>query len=545
MSGLITCENNTRFGGEEVYCREQVSFWKGRNVQVALKIGGCILVTAIVAGLLFTPASPLAFLGAALLLTTAGKICTFTVIVVTPTLISAKTYHAFLQSFAIRPVRILGPNSLSRIESHEEISVGKSAQKILELQKKLSSESSPKARKKICQHILNEFQKFEGNYKEMLALRKEIDEAELIGKSKLFKLIYEDCDVETGYAIISLIHRCYEQEKLKGSAIPRIVRLYTDVDDTMKPTLNDKQVNIKEVFYPGAILFYTLLSQSISSNFEICMTILSARPAFAEALLKRGIKHDFPEYSRIACLFGSSEGAGKAVNHYAIGPLKKAIDSEAFDASQKDTYQAFARDKRQNIERDLLLWPEAEGMMIGDTGEGDVLFMEEMQKAQSVLNDGRIPQGLAPPKLKLGFAHAISSRSDGEYGPGFKHRADREALKENSIFIMDNFVDAALECGSQNLLSHHQVDLVAREVQNWIVQENEGILAALKNKSDNHGIHHRINDFSIDAMNDAQFNKESEVLSPYLQYRLRAIRSLERAFKLGCLGSKVTLRDHS
>ena len=432
----------------------------------------------------------------------------------------------------------------------------KSAEKVLDLQQRLVQLPAEHAeRKQLCQQIADEFTRLEGNYSEMFSLRQAIDAAGGAGMSQLFKLVYEDVDNETSHSILRSINSCFEKEEAKPGhgAIRFYTQIYTDVDDTLKPTLNDRQVGIEQPFYPGALELYQQLSRSEQAGGQdgapLKVTVLSARPDALRNQWTRGLVQQFPPRSEIFCLFGSMEAAGKAIKHYAFVKaivlsiannlpecaLKTWLLEEVFDASEFDTYLSFAAEKRQSIDRDLLLRPEARGMMVGDTGEGDLLFVLMKQMGSEGLEDSRIPPeyrgvdkhpaiNVVQKPLGLSFAHAISSRSGSEYRntPNVSLECRRDYEKQGTC-IIDNFVDAALQCLQKGYLKQEEADTVVAEARKWLQGEEVGIRKALRKEL---GLEEDIARFK--RMSNEEFHPQLEQLSPFLQYRLKLMRSIER-----------------
>lgn len=295
---------------------------------------------------------------------------------------------------------------------------------ILELQKKLSGKGlSLDERKQISDQIAETFEN-EEDYAQMLKMRETIDNGE-IGTSLLHQLVFKDLQVEYGHRVIRAINdRANESYDLDPTSIQFYNQVYSDVDDTIKGSLKDMPSRVKG-FYPSVLQFFREVTNAQQSEEmpKVRFTLLSARPDAGEKIWNKGMRKKLPQDINFFALYGSTPSFKKGIGYYLISKPKKFIAKRLPDWSWlegiKDrllsssdnkeivTYSSFAQDKRKNIDRDLLLRPEARPIMTGDCGEGDMIFLLAKNcGAPSIFGDERIPEEYET-KWRDGYAERL------------------------------------------------------------------------------------------------------------------------------------------
>lgn len=433
---------------------------------------------------------------------------------------------------------------------------------------------SPAQRKHVCDEIAARFESTQ-SYQEMYDLRVTVDHIQA-GTSQLHKLVYDDVDVETCHRILKAINENVKQGfKDNPQQIKFNYMIYSDIDDTIKGSLNDRQSNIGG-FYPGALEFYKQMglakpqqegnsskteegpekgkgvaassqknqTEAAESGTQVKLTFLSARPKIASDLWNVGMKKELPADTHFFSLYGSTPSILKGVKYYVskkivdfvssladwvLGPHAKERVKSICRSSEANTFISFALEKRKNIDRDLLLRPETRPIMVGDCGEGDLIFLlMKNSGVPSPQSDDRIPaeyigeerwhDSLSSPgnptnkPLFLGFAHAISSPTDYEVRPDPKYQDDYSRLNTQ---IFSNYVDNALHCFEKGVFDRNAADKVVNEAKNWIKNHQKEIDLMLKKE----GI----------TLAEALSNEEVlNRLSPALKYRIKLMASINQ-----------------
>lgn len=131
-------------------------------------------------------------------------------------------------------------------------------QKLQDLLRKHLSETK---RREVCHHIAEIFESC-SSYQEMHDLREAI-ECLALGQSPLFQLVYKDVDTQTSHRILRAINQNFKKAYLENpSQVQFHYRIYSDIDDTIQPSHNDKKVHISG-FYPSVFAFSKQLSRSV------------------------------------------------------------------------------------------------------------------------------------------------------------------------------------------------------------------------------------------------------------------------------------------
>ena len=419
------------------------------------------------------------------------------------------------------------------------------------LRKELASPFvKPAERATICDQIAKAFEQCP-DYRTMCDLRDTI-EGDVIGTSPLFSLVYTEVDVPTCHRILKAINGNFEKSVEKT---PDQIRwgymVYSDVDDTIKPSLNDLEVDIHSL-YPSCIEFFRQLGNaSPKAASGVSLSFLSARPKIGASAWNNKLSGILPKGTKFYGLYGSVPAMTTAMKFYLVkffvalarrvltgGLLQHVLDF--CRRLEVDAYLGFAIDKRLNMDRDLLLRPERRGIMIGDTGEADLLcLLAKNTGVPSPYEDERIPEEYRPKEkweetdspvgnpsnrpLAVGFAHAISSRtrySGAAPEPKPEWRLAYE--KELKSYVFDNYVDNAWFCLHNGILDKNAADRIVQDSREWIGKHQKEICSML-NK---HGIECQ-GPFSVGI---AELDKllEKSTLKPNVLYRMKLLRSVLR-----------------
>lgn len=208
------------------------------------------------------------------------------------------------------------------------------------------------------------------------------------------------------------------------------------------------------------------------------------------------------------------------------GDSKERV-KEICSSLEAKTFISFALDKRQNIDRDLLLRPEVRPIMIGHCGEGDLIFLLMKNSGfPPPLEDERIPAEYAGETrwegnsdapgnpanrpLFLGFAHAISSPTDYRVRPDPSGVESHAQLKTQ---VFSNYVDNALYCFKQGVFDRKASDTVVNASRKWLQDHQQEIDRMLQ-----------MSNLTRDSLK--QEGLAISELPPALQYRIKLLRSV-------------------
>ena len=413
---------------------------------------------------------------------------------------------------------------------------------VLHLQKSLSKFwVSERKREEIGQKVAEIFENV-SSYEEMCTLRERI-EGSHTGTSLLHRLVYRDVNPQASQRILRAINANVNRAYLENPAqIKFSYMVYSDIDDTIKGTLNDLKSGVSG-YYPSVFEFYNEVSQAdqdLPTAKKVHLTFLSARPDivsnFWNLLLRRNLPNEVKFYS----LYGSlsaflNEVKRRIINFVAVIAIKVLPNKlaskikESREASETRNFISIALDKRQNIDRDLLLRPEVRPIMVGDCGEGDLIFLLMKNSGVPIpVDDERIPEeyvgeekwtgSLDTPgnpthkPLFLGFAHALSSHSGYE---GIKLHPDyhEEYLQEFNTLLFSNYVETTLHCVEKGIINKAAADQIVEKAREWKESQMDTINQLLLDRN-------------IDLANALQ-EETLKTLPANLRYRLKLIRSIE------------------
>ncbi len=225
---------------------------------------------------------------------------------------------------------------------------------------------------------------------DLFALKRAIDARGT--EEDLGKLIYGDIDDEEIRAEI-LAHFASEAAARGG----RDVKVVSDIDDTFYANWRDKRFPEKTV-YPGVL------------------------QVFAE--IDRGPRGDDPEGDVLFVTARPEDGLGlvERATRKALG-LRGATNIAVFTGNFGSIFgsRVIASKKLDNFEHITRLYPEADFVLFGDTGQGDVAF-------------GRAAKELAGERVRAVLMHDVVDTPEEE----------RRALSQRGIALFDTYIGAAL-----------------------------------------------------------------------------------------------------
>lgn len=237
---------------------------------------------------------------------------------------------------------------------------------------------------------------------ELHALKRAIDARGT--EEDLGKLVFSDIDDEARQARI-LEHFATEAAAFAG----RDLKIVSDIDDTFYANWKDKRYPAKTV-YPGVLQVLAELDHGThGADHTGDLMFVTARPEDGLGLVE----------TRTRDALGRRGAVGITVFTGNLGSLFGN--------------RVIARKKLENFERISRLYPEADFVLFGDTGQGDVAF-------------GRAARELLGERVKAIIMHDVVDT------PVEERKA---LLAERGIAVVDTYLGAALHL--------HQLGLVTRE----------------------------------------------------------------------------------
>ena len=234
---------------------------------------------------------------------------------------------------------------------------------------------------------------------ELFALKRAIDARGT--EQDLGKLLYDDIDNQDIRAEI-LAH--FAAQAAERAA--RELKVVSDIDDTFYANWRDKRYPEKTV-YPGVL------------------------QVFAE--IDRGPKGDDPEGDILFVTARPEDGLGlvERATRKTLG-IRGATNIAVFTGNLGSIFgsRVIASKKLNNFENITNLYPEADFVLFGDTGQGDVAF-------------GRAAKELANERVRAGLMHDVVDTPEGK----------RKALRERGIVLFDTYIGAALHLFDAGLIS--------------------------------------------------------------------------------------------
>lgn len=316
------------------------------------------------------------------------------------------------------------------------------------------------------------------NYEDNLSLRETINSTPG-HHSNLFKLVYEELSEKPREKILTAIRMHAAIAKTEGE-LTSFYSVYTDVDDTMVGSLNDKATNAaaSDGFFPGALEFHKVMNSAedginrgnsrwVESS-AAKLTLLSARPRQARNFSDGHMEKRLPPELPFFALYGSGHGILQGARYYTEGklahklapysPSERAKEMLTGHAAklEKAAYGTFAEEKEANLVQDLQLWPEMQPIMIGDSGEGDGRLLELMEQRRQ--SDPAIP----PVK---GFIHVLSSKPDEAYSQVSPYPYQEKS--DDTTRYFRNYGDMALYALQDGLISPEGARIVYTALRRW------------------------------------------------------------------------------
>src|SRR5262249_370150 len=135
--------------------------------------------------------------------------------------------------------------------------------------------------------------------------------------------------IESGHKIIRAINENVQATyKTNPEKIKYSYMIYSDIDDTIKASLNDRQSKTGD-FYPGALDFYKGVGAQKGAEEipQAKVTFLSARPDVGRKVWDKDMKRKLPHDMKFHALYGSLEAFGGGIVYYVFIQFIQAIAS--------------------------------------------------------------------------------------------------------------------------------------------------------------------------------------------------------------------------
>jgi hypothetical protein len=196
-------------------------------------------------------------------------------------------------------------------------------------------------------------------------------------------------------------------------------KVLSDIDDTFILNWKDTRYPPKTV-YPGVLQFYRELDRGpgIIPGREGDLTFVSARPMDPLGLIEDRTLATLREH-------------GVPTASMLSGAFTHLIGNSRIAEKKFDNFRRFAQ-----------LFPEYGFVFVGDSGQGDVAFGEQMLAA-------------APEAVRAVFIHDVVATPE----------AVRQAWRAKNIFFFDTYLGAALEAYQVGVIARDGVHRVARAVR--------------------------------------------------------------------------------
>ncbi|HLL06054.1 MAG TPA: phosphatase domain-containing protein [Myxococcaceae bacterium] len=196
-------------------------------------------------------------------------------------------------------------------------------------------------------------------------------------------------------------------------------KVLSDIDDTFILNWKDTRYPPKTV-YPGVLQFYRELDRGpgILPGREGDLTFVSARPMDPLGLIEDRTLATLREH-------------GVPTASMLSGAFTHLIGNSRIAEKKFDNFQRYAQ-----------LFPEYGFVFVGDSGQGDVAFGEQMLAA-------------APDAVRAVFIHDVVATPE----------PVRQAWRAKGIFFFDTYVGAALEAYQVGVIARDGVQRVARATQ--------------------------------------------------------------------------------
>ncbi|MBL8633411.1 MAG: hypothetical protein JNM40_09295 [Myxococcales bacterium] len=270
-------------------------------------------------------------------------------------------------------------------------------------------------------------------------------------RSTLHELIYQQIsDDVLRQAILAHLVRESRSELTPPSHPPREkVRVLSDIDDTLYSSLCDERFRRRTLF-PGVLEFYRALSIGVRAHDSSVqakgdVTFLSARPRELASLSYSSTLN--PLFAAHSSIIGG----------YSLLPAPRAYSG----IGNVHEVQAFA--KFRNFVQYAALYPEADFVFIGDSGQGDLLSGELMLYHQ-------------PERLRAVFIHQIvTGQSHGMFCPYPRSVKDMDQGISHLVFF-DTYVGAALQAFEWGLISEESLLAVAQATVRTLNQRGTEIV---------------------------------------------------------------------
>jgi hypothetical protein len=230
----------------------------------------------------------------------------------------------------------------------------------------------------------------------------------------LEKLLFDDLD-DTGLREAILGHLRREAEAVPSGEN----KILSDIDDTFYANWKDRRYPSKTV-YPGVLAFYAELDRGpgIIPGRDGDLTFVTARPADPLGMVENMTfdalrKHGVPPHAVLS------------------GSLMHLLGNSRIAAKKFDNFQRYVR-----------VFPEYGFVFVGDSGQGDVEFGDNML-------------AFAPHMVHAVFIHDVVDTPE----------AARQAWRAKRIYFFDTYVGAAVEAFQVGVISRDGVARIAKAAQ--------------------------------------------------------------------------------
>jgi hypothetical protein len=225
----------------------------------------------------------------------------------------------------------------------------------------------------------------------------------------LHQLLFHDIDSAAVRAEI-LDHFSREAAAAAGE-----VKILSDIDDTFYANWKDTRFP-KKTIYPGVLQLYSELDRgpSESPGRTGDVTFVTARPGDRLGLVERATHK-------------ALMGRGLPASTVLAGAFTRVFSNRSIAGKKLDNFREYWR-----------IYQECSFIFIGDSGQGDIFFGEQMLE-------------VAPAAVKGIFIHDVVSTPE----------AAREDLRRRGVILFDTYVGAALEAYRRGLLQRQGMARVA------------------------------------------------------------------------------------
>lgn len=191
------------------------------------------------------------------------------------------------------------------------------------------------------------------------------------------------------------------------------VKVLSDIDDTFFASWKDVRFPLKTV-YPGVLQLYAELDRGAGDVPKMAgdLTFVTARPGDGLGVIEKSLHKALQEH-------------GAPLSTILTGSFAHLLGKRAIAAKKLDNFERYRR-----------LYPEYGFVFVGDSGQGDILFGEQM---------------LALGAVKAVFIHDVENTPE----------PTRSSLQQRGILLFDTYVGAAVHAYPRCLIQRSGMARVA------------------------------------------------------------------------------------